>query len=146
MIRREWAKAIVHGHTDVSCSRRFSTGMIALRPEGDGRITGYEGLELLDGRGVAQRCEPVQDAGVVRDLDGIGTRQRRFEQRHRTLHEGVALARLAAAHGGGELLSRPGIAVRFRNRDPRPDTGLAIDGLRALVPSAHWTNLVRVRR
>ncbi len=46
----EWAKAIVHGGTDVVCSRRFSTGMIALRPEGDGHIRGYEGRELLDGR------------------------------------------------------------------------------------------------
>ncbi|MCZ6574571.1 MAG: ATP-grasp domain-containing protein [Planctomycetota bacterium] len=43
----EWAKAIVHGETDVRASRAYSTGMIALRPDGDGRITGYEGLELV---------------------------------------------------------------------------------------------------
>ncbi len=43
----EWAKAIVHGETDARASRAFSTGMIALRPEGDGHVKEYEGLELL---------------------------------------------------------------------------------------------------
>jgi hypothetical protein len=41
----EWAKAIVHGRTDARPSRRFSAGMIALRPDQDGRISGYEGVE-----------------------------------------------------------------------------------------------------
>jgi len=41
----EWAKAIVHGGTDARASRRFSTGMIALRPDRDGRIAGYEGWD-----------------------------------------------------------------------------------------------------
>ncbi len=43
----EWAKAIVHGETDARASRAYSTGMIALRPDADGRITAYEGLELV---------------------------------------------------------------------------------------------------
>jgi carbamoylphosphate synthase large subunit len=46
-IYREWAMAIVHGRTDRQPSRRFSCGMIALRPERDGRITGYEGLDQI---------------------------------------------------------------------------------------------------
>lgn len=41
----EWAMAIVHGRPDRSASRRFSAGIIALRPERDGRITGYDGVE-----------------------------------------------------------------------------------------------------
>ncbi len=41
----EWAKAIVHGATDVRPSRRFAAGMIALRPDQDGRISHYEGVE-----------------------------------------------------------------------------------------------------
>ncbi|MCA8968315.1 MAG: ATPase [Planctomycetes bacterium] len=44
----EWAKAIVHGKTDVKCSRRLAAGMIALRPDRDGRIQGYSGREILD--------------------------------------------------------------------------------------------------
>ncbi len=44
----EWARAIVHGRPDGSCSRRFATGMIALRPERDGRISGYEGRDLIE--------------------------------------------------------------------------------------------------
>jgi len=41
----EWAKLIVNGKTDVHTSRRYATGMIALRPDRDGEIVGYEGLE-----------------------------------------------------------------------------------------------------
>jgi carbamoylphosphate synthase large subunit len=46
----EWAKAIVHGATDVRASRRFAGGMIALRPDQDGRISHYEGLEDVERR------------------------------------------------------------------------------------------------
>jgi len=41
----EWAMAVVHGRSDRVASRRFSAGIIALRPDRDGRITGYEGVE-----------------------------------------------------------------------------------------------------
>ena len=44
----EWAKAIVHGGSESRPSRRFAAGMIALRPEGDGRVAGYEGREILE--------------------------------------------------------------------------------------------------
>jgi formate-dependent phosphoribosylglycinamide formyltransferase (GAR transformylase) len=46
----EWAKAVVHGRTESRCSRRFATGMIALRPERDGRIAGYEGIETIQAK------------------------------------------------------------------------------------------------
>ncbi len=41
----EWAKLIVHGGTDVKLSRKYSAGMIAVRPDQDGQIVGYEGAE-----------------------------------------------------------------------------------------------------
>ena len=44
---REWANAIVHGRTAAQSSRRFSAGIIALRPDRDGQIAGYEGLEAI---------------------------------------------------------------------------------------------------
>jgi carbamoylphosphate synthase large subunit len=44
-IYREWASAIVHGRTDNEPSRRFAAGMIALRPDRDGSISGYDGVE-----------------------------------------------------------------------------------------------------
>ena len=44
----EWAKAVVHGRTDARCSRRYATGMIALRPESDGRIARYEGMDVIE--------------------------------------------------------------------------------------------------
>ena len=41
----EWAKLVTDGHTDARASREYSAGMIALRPDQDGRIAGYEGLD-----------------------------------------------------------------------------------------------------
>jgi hypothetical protein len=35
----------VHGHPSQTLSRRFAAGIIALRPERDGSIAGYDGLE-----------------------------------------------------------------------------------------------------
>lgn len=43
----EWANAIVHGRTSTPLSRNYSAGMIALRPDRDGRISGYEGVEAV---------------------------------------------------------------------------------------------------
>jgi len=44
---KEWAMAVVHGRGERGPSRRFSAGMIALRPNRDGRIAGYEGVEAI---------------------------------------------------------------------------------------------------
>jgi formate-dependent phosphoribosylglycinamide formyltransferase (GAR transformylase) len=46
-IYAEWARAIVHGSVEHRPSRRYSAGMIALRPDKDGRISRYENLELM---------------------------------------------------------------------------------------------------
>ena len=46
-IYREWAMAVVHGHPSQVLSRRFATGIIALRPEHDGAIAGYDGLDRV---------------------------------------------------------------------------------------------------
>ena len=47
-VYKEWAMAIVHGRPDRQPSRRFSAGLINLRPDRDGRIAGYEGIGLLE--------------------------------------------------------------------------------------------------
>lgn len=47
---REWASAIAHGRTESKPSRQYSTGIINLRPDRDGTITGYGGLEVLHAR------------------------------------------------------------------------------------------------
>jgi Carbamoyl-phosphate synthase L chain, ATP binding domain len=46
---REWAMAITRGQPSQRASRRFSAGIIALRPEHDGVIAGYEGLDAIQG-------------------------------------------------------------------------------------------------
>ncbi len=46
----EWASAVVRGRPMRPPSRRFSAGLIALRPDRDGRIAGYEGVELIERR------------------------------------------------------------------------------------------------
>ncbi|MDY7094601.1 MAG: ATP-grasp domain-containing protein [Acidobacteriota bacterium] len=45
---REWANAIVHGKVEARLSRQYSAGIINLRPDRDGRIVGYEGLEAVE--------------------------------------------------------------------------------------------------
>lgn len=49
-IYREWAHAIVHGSAQQRASRAYSAGMVALRPEADGVIRGYTGLDEVEGR------------------------------------------------------------------------------------------------
>jgi hypothetical protein len=49
-IYREWANAIVHGSVSRPPSREFAAGMIALRPDRDGVITGYEGIDEMQQR------------------------------------------------------------------------------------------------
>ncbi len=46
-IYREWAMALVHGRIGQRPSRRYACGMIALRPDRDGRISGYEGMDRI---------------------------------------------------------------------------------------------------
>ncbi len=47
---REWAHALVHGSPGQRATRAFSAGIVALRPERDGTITGYSGLEEIQAR------------------------------------------------------------------------------------------------
>jgi len=47
---REWANAIVHGRVMQAPSRRYSAGIIALRPDQDGRIARYEGVDEVKRR------------------------------------------------------------------------------------------------
>ena len=44
---REWAALVTAGRVTQRASRRFSAGIIALRPDRDGRIAGYEGLDAV---------------------------------------------------------------------------------------------------
>ncbi len=47
-IYREWAMAVVHGRPSQSLSRRFSAGVVALRPDRDGIITHYDGVREIE--------------------------------------------------------------------------------------------------
>ncbi|MCA9648661.1 MAG: ATP-grasp domain-containing protein [Myxococcales bacterium] len=47
---REWAHALVHGRGSQTPSRRFSAGIIALRPSADGHIHGYSGADEIQAR------------------------------------------------------------------------------------------------
>jgi len=49
-IYREWGSAIVHGRPLQPASRRFAAGMINLRPQRDGRISGYQGIDEVERR------------------------------------------------------------------------------------------------
>jgi carbamoylphosphate synthase large subunit len=43
----EWAAAIVARHTGQAPSRRYASGIVALRPDRDGQISGYSGVDEL---------------------------------------------------------------------------------------------------
>ena len=45
---KEWAMAIVHGRPGSRLSRRFATGIVALRPSQDGRIFDYVGVDKVE--------------------------------------------------------------------------------------------------
>ncbi|PRQ02976.1 Carbamoyl-phosphate synthase large chain [Enhygromyxa salina] len=47
-IYREWAEAVVWRTHKQRLSRRFSTGIIALRPDRDGRVLSYEGVAEIE--------------------------------------------------------------------------------------------------
>ncbi|MBW8172998.1 ATP-grasp domain-containing protein [Ornithinimicrobium sp. Arc0846-15] len=49
-VYRAWAEAVLYNGTDIRPSRSHSAGIIALRPEGDGNISGYSGLEDVENR------------------------------------------------------------------------------------------------
>ncbi|HEB51801.1 MAG TPA: ATP-grasp domain-containing protein [bacterium] len=42
-----WAHAVVHERVPFHTSRKYAAGMIALRPDRDGTISGYEGVERM---------------------------------------------------------------------------------------------------
>jgi carbamoylphosphate synthase large subunit len=46
-VYREWANAITRGETGSAPSRRYASGMVALRPDQDGSITGCTGVEEM---------------------------------------------------------------------------------------------------
>jgi formate-dependent phosphoribosylglycinamide formyltransferase (GAR transformylase) len=46
----QWANAVMHGNVDAQPSRRFSAGIIALRPDRDGVIDRYEGIAEIEHR------------------------------------------------------------------------------------------------
>ena len=47
-IYKEWAMAVVHGQRSQRLSRRFAAGIIALRPDRDGRISHYDGMQQIE--------------------------------------------------------------------------------------------------
>ncbi len=46
-VYRAWADAIIGGQAGAAPSRQFASGIVALRPDSDGTITGYSGVDEL---------------------------------------------------------------------------------------------------
>jgi formate-dependent phosphoribosylglycinamide formyltransferase (GAR transformylase) len=47
---RDWAHALMHGDVAQQPSRRYACGMIALRPDQDGHVTGCDGIDDVQAR------------------------------------------------------------------------------------------------
>ncbi|MFC5039795.1 ATP-grasp domain-containing protein [Ornithinimicrobium kibberense] len=62
-----WAEAVVHGRISQQPSRSHSAGIVALRPDQDGVISGYTGLEEVEnrfGRWIIDANVPVAGTGT----------------------------------------------------------------------------------
>jgi formate-dependent phosphoribosylglycinamide formyltransferase (GAR transformylase) len=49
-VYREWAHVMTHGHIDQPMRRPYSAGIVALRPDADGQIRGYSGIDDIHDR------------------------------------------------------------------------------------------------
>jgi carbamoylphosphate synthase large subunit len=49
-IYRQWADSVVHGQIWGQPSRQYAAGIVALRPDQDGTISGYSGVDDIQGR------------------------------------------------------------------------------------------------
>jgi hypothetical protein len=49
-VYREWAHVITHRRPDQSMKRTYAAGIVAIRPDHDGVITGYTGIDEIQGR------------------------------------------------------------------------------------------------
>jgi biotin carboxylase len=49
-VYREWAHIITHGVPESPMRRPYAAGIVALRPDADGHITGYSGIDEIQGR------------------------------------------------------------------------------------------------
>jgi hypothetical protein len=49
-IYRQWADSVVHGQVWGKPSRQYSAGIVALRPDNDGSISGYSGVDDIQAR------------------------------------------------------------------------------------------------
>jgi carbamoylphosphate synthase large subunit len=49
-VHREWARAVTSGQVGSAPSRRYASGLVAIRPDRDGAITGYTGADELQQR------------------------------------------------------------------------------------------------
>ncbi|MDV3222154.1 acetyl-CoA carboxylase biotin carboxylase subunit family protein [Intrasporangium sp.] len=70
-VYREWASVITHRRPERQLSRAYAAGLVALRPDRDGVVTGYDGIDeiqqrygewILDGHfpPVGQATQPVE--------------------------------------------------------------------------------------
>jgi hypothetical protein len=49
-VYREWAHVITHGRTEQPMRRTYAAGIVALRPDHDGVVTGYSGIDEIQAR------------------------------------------------------------------------------------------------
>ncbi len=49
-VYREWAHVITHRRPEQPMKRSYAAGLVALRPDRDGVVTGYNGIDEIQGR------------------------------------------------------------------------------------------------
>ena len=121
-IYREWANAIVHGHTSAVPSRRYASGMIALRPDRDGSISGYSGVdELQDRYGEWVIDANLPDPGTPTQPVAAGYMANAYvRMRHPGLRHAAADARRGRAHAARVRASESDVAGTAAQAHPGP--------------------------
>ena len=87
---REWSHAVCYGRPQQTASRRMSAGIIALRPDRDGHIAGYEGLDAI-GKAFGANIIDVHlppEGHPTQPVEAGYMANAWLRARHRTLHIG----------------------------------------------------------
>jgi len=67
----EWARAICYNRCTPQPSRRYSAGLISIRPDRDGKVLGYQGLDEVQ-RSIGQWIGEIHMPAVGQKLPDVG--------------------------------------------------------------------------
>ena len=80
-VYREWAHVITHGVPEHPMRRPYSAGIVALRPDANGQIQGYSGIDEIQGRSHEQAFGAIDQPQFWENLAAGQIQNGRFKLR-----------------------------------------------------------------